>query len=474
MNRKLLLPLACLGLIAGCGTSSKPDSTLTLKNSALTSYDAMGTAKYRLTVKNGLDPSQVVFTTEYTSTPGNDGAFVYVGACDATAGANPHTLEVVLLEVRDDAGDIIPITEYINPTIVNGVETPLLVGNITCVENDDVLVPFSMTILFDADQGNVDLQGFVDDIYCSGKIDCRDEYFLHNGEALPSVIMALNCSAGDNDDSYFYFSDVTLTCTDGTTTVSSTIDLGGTPGASGPVAGWQQTFQPEFVGSTFDKCFESLVIGLDADAIAGMTCTLTADATVSDHPLPVDVNGNAILPPTGAYPYIHYEVVVSSPNGMCSNNGLDEVDSGVTTQHILNGVGGPLNALSEMKQCQQPVEPPQAIACGGLPFNAQVGPDGKDGYVVTATNPLDATTPLTAQFPLPDGYTLGDTCCTPACCLGTPSAEFIFCVGGIGNIGSVVPSTNGGCPNGYNHRSCSAGRTPSWDGSTYNCVANGL
>lgn len=419
MNR-LFSPLTLIALaaLAACSDrATEPTSTLTVSQGALT-YDGVGTAKYRLTLKNA--SGAVVWTQEVSSLPGNDGAFVEVGACDASDPANPHTLELVLLELRDDAGNLLDSPDdYLNPTITNGVETPVIVTPITCVANDDVLVPVSITVLLDANQGFLDFETFIDDIYCSAKVDCRDEFFLQNGVALPSVIFGFACTAGNGDDTHFYLSDLTLTCTDGTNTISAVIDLSETPAADAPVLGWQQNFQQEYSSAEFDKCFQTAVIGLDPAAIAGMTCTLSADGTVSDSPLPLDANGHAILPATGTYPYVHFEVEVFDGTDMCDNNGLDATGSAVTTHAILNGVGGNTNPMEPHRECGGETTPPTTAQCDTGPFNAQVVDDGKGGYVVSATNPGGGPA-LSFNGQLPPGYTLSDTCCTPACCLPAP------------------------------------------------------
>ena len=414
------LPLVCTLALAAC-SDTKPSTTNFRIESAALQLDAVEEVTYGIKVLSATDT--VWEKSGITSTQYGDGqsAISYIGTCDATA--NPHTVELTIENVRAGGRDLVDPTDWINPAPAG---SPIRKINITCVENADVPVVFDLTVMRSAKQGFFDIGVEFDDIFCSAKLDCDDD-LLHNadGERDATAIVTFACSAGEEEQTFVYTSDVVLTCDDGNVATAPVVftmpAAGATVGQQGPIVGqpgnvtgvfqWANYQGQEDLtsdGAPIEKCFWNRAVGIDRDALlaAGFTsCRMTAAGTASDLPL-----GGNTVPSGGAYPIVSYDVEVwSAANGLCSNNPLNGDGSGVVTDYVT-----PDTNLAELMPLTG------MLACG-------------DGASVECPAPYGEGTPLAvnevqgvvtiaygshppATVELPDGYTLGDSCCADDCC----------------------------------------------------------
>lgn len=369
-------------------------------------------AVYNLTVLNAdAPPNNVVWNQDgLSSTQYGDGrgALTYIGTCDATR--NPHTVELELVSLTDTTRTLTSPEEYANPAPVG---TPIRLTNIMCKENADVSVVFNLTLLRAAKQGFFDIAVNFSDVFCSAKLDCKDELLFDGDVRSPTVVFGFACTAGKGDNTYMYLSDLTLTCTDadGQNPVVTTLPTAGLDdGQQGPkgtaVYEWAQYSVKEFLAQEqFDKCAWNFAVGLDTEALAGKKCSLTAVGTAADRALP-----GGIMPRDGAYPVITWTVDVLTAQGdLCSNNGLNAAGSGVKTDYVLPST--PANAYAPLT-AEHICGAQAAIACGTTTAVGAVNvvPAGRSFQVQVAgvTAPTD--------FVLPEGWVVASECCQANCC----------------------------------------------------------
>jgi len=292
-------------------------------------------ASYTVTVLN--DAEQLVWTADLTSDQyGNgEGDISYVGPCDAEdsdaadGGVALNVVQVVVADLyRDDPsnpGTNTPLgaSEWINPCTV---AAPCAVA-VECRENEDAYVELNLTVMRSAHQGFFDVAVNFEDIFCSAKLDCREDSD-DSGEVTPSddyrqllfnaggsrddtVVMALACTAGPGQDTRLYMSDIVVSCDEGDFLVVPSKgpgNLGNTPGGILPGAPNAALFQAAVYqgvetlttsGTDLAKRYWNVALGL----AGGTDCSVSAVATAANGAF-VD----ATTPASTTYPYIAWAV----------------------------------------------------------------------------------------------------------------------------------------------------------------------
>lgn len=418
-----VVPLAALALTAGLGCSgAQPPQHLRVSVAPL-QLDDITDADYTITVTNNL--GDTVWSEDVTSTQYGDGkgALTYIGACDASADAQPNhvRLDLHALHTGPGGATTLPASEWRNPTPVT--------RDVVCVENQDVFVAFDLVLMRSAQQGFFDVAVNFEDIFCSAKADCVGD-LLHNpttGERDLTEVIAFACTAGPGQETFLYWGDAKIVCRDGErVTATYPIDPAQAPGQHGPIYAAGTTpgatrpglFEnaiyrdsEEFQQSQdIDKCFWNLALGIDQAAL-GKDCTFEATATAS--------NGKLDEPPFhtpdgGVYPIIRWKVPLTDKTGglLCKTNPLDGENSGVTTEYTTTaGLGFETGA-----------------ACGGDPISAALACSGTpaDHQGVSFAPNADGTVTVTAgghvvgSYALPRDTHLANECCADPCCEETP------------------------------------------------------
>ncbi len=239
-----LLALSSLSVVGACESSPNGPAV----EVAIAPLELPGVAEicYQLAVYNG-DGETVwsnddVCSIAYGNAGG--GGITYIAPCDADDGVSDNTVELVLDSVEVSGGAILDdqITtvdgdaDFINPcTAASPCELTF-----ECLENQDVLVEFNLTIIRDAEQGFFDVVVNFDDIFCSAKEDTcyapDDPIELLFGDDQNdgpgrdhTAVIAVACSAGpdtaDEDiETELLFTQIVLKCEDGAGAVEFQID----------------------------------------------------------------------------------------------------------------------------------------------------------------------------------------------------------------------------------------------------------
>lgn len=312
-----------------------------------------------------------------SSTFGNGGGgdIAYVGPCDAdgqedgypttgdAAGEKTNSITVWFDGLYDAGG-------YINPTGPNGWQNPCPNGctlNLLCEENADNLATFNFTVMRDAQQGFFDIAVNFKDIFCSGKYDtCYDE--TNSATAIKLLfgddeirddtgVLAVACTGGQDSgtdiQTLLSFSQVTVQCTDGTTSYTFTPDLSAGAGQhdvpSVPVGHTMEyaiyndtedlACPPGSTAGSCNKVF--LNVAFNLGDLAGLNCHLSAMATAESSDDPV-LTGGVLTAANSTHPFINVGI---KDMKACQENPLNGgVGSGVNTMYASNFVGG-ANAL---------------------------------------------------------------------------------------------------------------------------------
>ncbi len=317
--------LSALGtaLLASCEggvPNSETGSRIALSVAPL-NLPGIDEACYSIEIANNASGSGLVFSeANICSTKYGDGkgAITFVGACDASADADPaagiqNRVELQLTSLSSNTGDLTAPADYINPC---GNEQ--CVQFVTCTENIDTAVTFNLTVLRSADQGFFDIGVSFSDVFCSAKVDCPSQLVFNDaGVRGPTAVVAFACTAGDAGPTHMYLDDIAF--------AGLTYDVDAPKGnndVNGATAGGRYVIykdQEELPGYT--KYFWNIAID-----ITGKTGTIVTRASASGTPLV----GNT-TPAATRYPVIDFNVPVNS--GVCSANPLDGPGSGVTTSY---------------------------------------------------------------------------------------------------------------------------------------------
>ena len=325
--------------LAGCAGAASPGTSgpnLALTVQAL-AFAEVGDIAYHVSVET---PLGLVWEADLRASRYGDGrSLSYVGPCDASPEAQPHTIALRVDALYDAEGALISADAWANPSVPAPLELTA-----TCQADADVPVAFDLTLMRRAAQGFFDIAVSFDDIFCSAKLDCEEDdggpvFLVHgaDGKRAPSVVLALSCVDPGSTDLRLYFTDVTVDCGAG----PIAIDLSGGPGvlysASDPAPApllqamrfsGLQSYTNGATGEVAAGAYLTAALALDTDAI-DQRCTLAAEATAHDGEL-----ADFTLPPYAAYPVISWEVDLTSPGVdgyACTQHALDAPGSGVAT-----------------------------------------------------------------------------------------------------------------------------------------------
>lgn len=373
-------------------------------------------AQYEITVRN--KGGGLVWQRSVTSSQFGDskGAIAYVGPCDASPGANPNRVQLVVQSLSANGSPVSP-ADYQNPAPTG---TPLE-QPINCEENADVSVTFNLTILRRANQGFFDIAVNFEDVFCSAKLDCVDE-FLHDPVSKArgtTAIVGFACTSGQAvggvvPPTYLYLSDTHIICeVDGTeTTYAFNPGRGpGQVGGSPPYVYEAATYRGKEALPGFEKCYWNQAYGLDLAALQadGAACRVELTGTASGEAL-----DGGVSPTNTIWPVIHWSVQLTDGDGAqtCGSHPLNVTGSGVTTGYT--GFSG--QAFAHSLACGSgEVSTHGSIACAGTPHIAGASGDlafAQSGDTVTVTYGALAAS---AAYKLPADTQLGG-CCSDPCC----------------------------------------------------------
>ncbi len=321
---RLLKTTMCLGpvVLGACAETSRdslPSSSVVVSVSPLT-LPGVTNAVYDLVVKTSTDTVWSKSSISADNYGDGAGAITYVGACDAQAGN--HSIELTLVELQD-ANGVIASSEYVNPC-PSGAPC---IQTANCVENSDTAVSFNLVVMRDADQGFFDIGVNFSDVFCSAKVDCREELLFVNGSRDKTTVLGFACTSGDANSTHLYIDDLTVTCS-GADPI--TLDMAGTKGQQGAAGGgliaeWAIYSDTEEL-SGYRKGFWNAAIALGGTA---SNCTLTTKASASQAAF-----AGGWSAANTVYPIIEFDVNIGGAADAChANQPLDGAGSGVTTSY---------------------------------------------------------------------------------------------------------------------------------------------
>ena len=378
-----LLSLASAGLaMLGCGGEAPVgpagrgfDGPGVEVNIAALNLQGVGDAIWDLEVRNGADPSQVVWQRRISSSSYGDsaGSASYVGPCDAATDANPNQIRVwvVGLYAADvpaanmgqfnsgstaDAGVVTggTLVPFQNPTA-----TGPLTRDVVCRENEDVFVQFDVALMRPAQQGFFDIAVNFNSVFCSAKFDCCDDANANNacdvGEDLAllftaggargrTMVLGFACTAGTaaSEATTLYMDALAFDCTSPASgfaadfTVSPAAAAGGNQCSAGamstcpvvsdpaPAEADSYLFQVAVFrgeelllsgGSTAHKAYWNVALGVKT---AISDCTLRTRATADNPNDAFDGLVGGVVGVGAVYPYIAWDV----PLGSCASEPL--------------------------------------------------------------------------------------------------------------------------------------------------------
>jgi len=421
--RALILPLIPLALASCTGQpdarGAREGGRFDIRVSPLT-LEAPDDVVYTLRLYNA-EPALVWEAAALSSSRYGDGhgALTYVGACDASASGNPHTLEITLDALLDATGAPIDTATWQNPAPPGA---PLRLDDLVCRPDADVLVTLDLTILRDARQGFFDVAVSFEDIFCSAKLDCVDDQgeplrLLHDpttGERSTTAVLGFACTSGRAGDgspepTWLHLDDVVVSCQGVPDIV---IEPNAPVGQRGPRGPGLEIFQTAIYRGAeslpgWEKCYWNLALGVDLEAARG--CRLRARGTASHDDWRERAGAS---PPATVWAYVDWDVPLTGDGAFaCGQEPLNGGTGRVTTRFT-----APDGAVfAHPWRCGDDEIDDDAIACdgafpGGLPIAAWREGGGvrvSIGGVRTAL-----------AHPLPDGYFLepATSCCANECC----------------------------------------------------------
>jgi len=435
LSLRLGVPLSlALGLATACqehvGPSPEAESQVAIEVSPLT-LSGVGDATWRISVHNGATPPELVWSHEVGSQQFGDGAggVAYVGPCDASPGNRLNTVSLELLALYDDLGAVIPPEDYQNPTS----PTPLSV-TVECQENADVPVQFNVTVMRRAEQGFLDVTVGFDNVFCSAKMDCADEFLLYphddpqgrTGRG-PTAVIAFACTtgsdaAGDPRPTHMYLNEVKMVCPrhppeDDVTVWVLSGDGPGNLGPRPPLLYQSAVYYGKEGFTDINKCYWNLALGVELDAITDAgPCRVTVTGTAS--PEPFEYNQVAA---GQAWPVVTWDVTLDLDDGAlaCGLNPLDGQDSGVVTDYTSPDSAAFFTYGLSCEGDEPTIE--TADACG-VPFEGQnfFFTRSAEGILVSWGG-VSAPSPYTLPDPSWRLAAFGDpgsgaACCADGCC----------------------------------------------------------
>ena len=434
--KQSLIVVVLVVLVGGCmqdqagPAESGPGGRLSVSVAPL-SLEGVSDACYSLAVFNGTNPltwSPVWERTRVCSSRFGDakGGLSYVGTCDAS-GSGVSSVRLVMEDLCANGPcpevvggtNSLPASQWRNPCPAPGG----CVQEATCSANADVPVSFDLTIARSAQQGFFDVAVGFEDIFCSAKLDCRDEengplLLLHDpadGQRKQTVVVAWACSAGAGQATSLYYDNLVLRCfgADDALIGEWAYDPSLGPGNAGPGAApfVFQTGVYRTQTQTSGVVSWNMAFGIRPENLPGR-CVLSARATASEGNLE-----NQETPSGAIYPYIAWDVQLSATAGAlsCTRHALDVGGSGVVTDYVRVARKRFTHAMSG---ATMQVASLGRQACGGVI-------ESLDGRVSFGVQPEGITARVgdvqSAFYELPDGYELTG-CCGDPCCEG-PGAQ---------------------------------------------------
>ncbi len=418
-----------VSVLSACSDSADgPAASLEISLAPL-ELAGIGDVEYHLRVENALGDVVWDAPSLLSSRYGDSrGALTYIGPCDASDGANPHTVSLWIKGITDTEGDdLVSPEDWKNPTREPSGNDPGIAirrTDVVCVENADVLVELDVTVMRAARQGFFDIAVNFEDVFCSAKLDCVDQ-LLHDPSTAgtprgPTVVLGFACTSGTKADApeatHLYLSDLRLVCDkpgapleafETRLPVAAITEDGKQGAVPRGVYDWAR-YSDQEAFDTIDKCFWNFAIGLDTDALAGFDCRLVASGTASATPF-----GGNLLPANAVHPFVAWDVqVIGSTGALCDEQPLDAPGSGVTSEYSYPedmGIDADVQPFTAHYLCGDP--PPAAVSCAPAPAEPAtllVEPLGQDLAVSAGGAP--------ATFRLPAGWSLGAQCDPDACC----------------------------------------------------------
>jgi len=290
---------------------------------AALTFDGVGDAVWDLRVANA--GPETVLATRLSSARFGDGAgsASYVSPCDASAGANPNTVEVRLLGLY--AEPVAELGAHGSPAPSGALPAQLpdlLTQDVPCVANADQPVRFDVTILRPAEQGFVDIAVNFNDLHCSAKYDCGAEDLLFDGATRSTThILGLAC-VGPSAAPTLYLDAIAIDC--GGAGSVSLDPAPATDGNQGAVAiasdrglfQWAVFRGQEETGATHRSYWN---VALGVDDLSGCTVSTRGTADRSE------VLDTGAIPAGVVYPFITWDVPL---DGCTENQPLSFTEDG--------------------------------------------------------------------------------------------------------------------------------------------------
>jgi len=156
-------------------------------------------ALYSISVRNDSGQTIAAVTIDSADYGNGHGSATYITPCDADPEEQPNRVTATLVQL------------FAGNTPISAEMPPPIVRDVTCQPNADTLVELDFTVVRSAQQGFFDIKATVEDIFCSAKLDCVDDY---TPNAATTVIIGFTCGAGDPDlvDTYLYMTDIVVDC----------------------------------------------------------------------------------------------------------------------------------------------------------------------------------------------------------------------------------------------------------------------
>ncbi|MCA9517421.1 MAG: IPT/TIG domain-containing protein, partial [Myxococcales bacterium] len=208
-----------------------------------------------------------------------------------------------------------------------------------CAPNADNAVTFDITVARAANQGFFDVAVTFDDVFCSAKLDCKDGAdpirLVHDASAGArgdTLVVALACTAGPDQDTTLYLDDITITCGSTVHRVDPSLGPGNVALTDAALFG-AIVFRGRESLPGLTKLYWNTAIGYHL-ADLGPDCVLAARATASQAPF------DLLAPPAGAtWPVIAWHVPVTTAGSAlaCSQHPLDGAPGGVATGYARPG-----------------------------------------------------------------------------------------------------------------------------------------
>ncbi len=323
----VVVPLA----LGACASETSPQVAITV---AALELPGVVDACYGLTITNG--DGQVVESLDgiCASRFGENNGITYIAPCDAATGNNTVTL---VLESLSDDDDEIDVDSYRNPCgdpqgdNFDGFGP--CVRSFPCVENQDTLVMFDITVMRSARQGFFDIAVDFEDVFCSAKADCTDDLLnAPGGDRVPTVVLGFACAAGVGEATALYQSALTLSCEGQAPIVLSLSGADGNqfslldPAPSplvqvGIYRDAEELVEP-LTQVSIGMLFQNVALGFDLSGV-GRNCQLTLSGTASASGTIQDCT----TPVASVYPVINWSFDVTNAAGTafaCGAHGLDE------------------------------------------------------------------------------------------------------------------------------------------------------